>query len=145
MAVKYGQYDSSGSWNPLRDVKGRFASGTDVELKHVAEKGANRGNQRFLADRYETAGVKLSLPSVKTVLALPVVYDHVAKVTEEKLAMANRLATTVGALYGAIIYNNRPELGPVGVVFCDNYKSVIDDRYHATLIKVKASHARHRW
>jgi len=74
------------------------------------------------------------------VLQEPSLLRHVTKRTESMLATAQSLAITDMAYYGMIVYNNRPELGPVGVVFCDNYPSVIDDAYHQTLYKVLAQY-----
>jgi hypothetical protein len=81
-------------------------------------------------------GVTLNRASLEALLQHPAVVKNVVEQTEAMLTHANAIAITEDAEYGAIVYNNRPELGPVGVLFCDNYESVVDDAYHSTLHKV---------
>jgi len=145
MAEKHSFKDAVVKGN-VQNVRGQFVKHADITVEDRYEMSANKGNQSVSATRYEVEaeGVKLLLPSVQAILQRPPVYAHVEKYTERQLAMANRMAITKDAEYGMIMYNNRPELGPVGVVFCDNYKSVIDDRYHSTLLKVAAMRKRYQ-
>jgi len=122
----------------LRNARGQYTSARDYKTVEVQEQGANRGNQRFLTDRYEVKGASLNMISLAHWLQQPWVYQVVQAQTDAWQQDANDSAITRNTYYGQIVYNNRPELGPVGVVFCDNYPSVIDDRKHGTLLKVAA-------
>jgi hypothetical protein len=63
------------------------------------------------------------------------VEERAAAITEE----ANRLAITVGARY-AYTVSNRPEnIRARARVRPDNYKAVVDDEYHETLLKALAN------
>jgi len=130
----------------VQNTRGQFVSHADISVEKRYELSANKGNQTVSATRYkvEAEGVKLHLSSVAAILQRPAVYAHVERYTARQLYEANRMAVTKDAEYGMIMYNNRPELGPVGVVFCDNFKSVIDDRYHGTLLKVMAMQRKRR-
>lgn len=122
----------------LRDSKGRYVSNNAYSTQDAYSHGANRGNQTWTGFRNIAAGVELNLDSIKQLLADPAVLKAVTENTEAMLQNADSLSITDGAEYGMIVYNNRPELGPVGVLFCDNYLSVLDDAHHGTLHKVLA-------
>ena len=120
----------------IQKASGGFASRASYSTAYHHEDGANRGNQTWIGGRYHVEGVELTMKSVEKLLQEPGPLRHVTHRTEAMLAKAQELAITDRAMYGMIVYNNRPELGPVGVVFCDNYPSVIDDAVHQTLYKV---------
>lgn len=124
----------------VRDVRGRFVSESSYSTAYEVESGANRGGQTWIGGRYHAKGVELNIDSLEKVLSDPHLLRQVTRKTEQMLQDAQAMAVLDEALYGMIVYNNRPELGPVGVVFCDNYPSVIDDSMHQTLLKVLARH-----
>ena len=124
----------------VRNARGQYTSRASFNTAYRLEDGANRGGQTWIGGRYHVEGVELNMKSLQQVLQEPSLLRHVTKRTESMLATAQSLAITDMAYYGMIVYNNRPELGPVGVVFCDNYPSVIDDAYHQTLYKVLAQY-----
>ena len=124
----------------LRDTGGRFVSPSDVATGYEHEDGANRGGQTWIGGRFPAQGVELNLSSLESILADPHLLRMVTAKTEDMLQDAQEMAALDEAQYGMIVYNNRPELGPVGVVFCDNYPSVIDDSMNQTLYKVLAKH-----
>lgn len=124
----------------IRDSQGRFASSSQVSTNYYTEDGANRGNQTWIGGRYHAEGVELNMASLEQILSDPHLLRMVTAKTEDMLQDAQDMAVLDEAQYGMIVYNNRPELGPVGVVFCDNYPSVIDDGMHQTLYKVLAKH-----
>ena len=124
-----------------RDARGRFTSTRNYQAVSINEEGANRGNQTYTVNRYQIEGdsnLELSESTYQHWLAQPAILRAVEERTLSWEREANAMAITKKAMYGSIIYNNRPELGPVGVVFCDNYPSVLDDMYHSTLHKVLA-------
>jgi hypothetical protein len=127
MAVWQSQY---------RDSGGRFTGSDSYGTQDSFGHGANKGNQTFTSTQATPTGVQLNEASLRALLQEPAVVNAVIKHTEKMLKEANALAITDEAQYGMIVYNNRPELGAVGVVYCDNYESVIDDAYHGTLLKV---------
>lgn len=122
----------------VRNSRGQFAKARDVRTVERQENSANRGNQTVISDRYETEGVVLNMATMQHWLQQPWIYNAVQAQTDAWQVAANDSAITRNTYYGQIVYNNRPELGPVGVVFCDNYPSVIDDAKHGTLLKVMA-------
>lgn len=124
----------------VRDARGRFVSQGSYSTAYQVESGANRGGQTWIGGRFHAQGVELNMESLHAILADPHLLRLVTMKTEDMLDDAQDMAVLDEALYGMIVYNNRPELGPVGVVFCDNYPSVIDDRMHQTLLKVLARH-----
>jgi hypothetical protein len=124
----------------LRNARGEFVSKGSYWTEYDTEMGFNRGNQTWIGGRYHAQGVELNMASLHTVLADPHLLSLVRRKTEDMLEDAQEIAVLDEALYGMIVYNNRPELGPVGVVFCDNYPSVIDDQMHQTLLKVLGMH-----
>ena len=124
----------------LRNAKGQYTSSGSYYTAYEFESGANRGNQTWIGGRFHAKGVELNMESLQQVLSDPHLLRVVQKRTENMLEDAMGMAVLDEALYGSIVYNNRPELGPVGVVFCDNYPSVIDDSMHGTLMKVLAKH-----
>lgn len=123
----------------LRDSGGRFVSADDVKTGYEFEQGANRGDQTWIGGRFHSQGVELNFASLSHILSDPMLLKAVQQRTDAMLGYAQEIASLDEALYGQIVYNNRPELGPVGVVFCDNYPSVIDDRMNSTLLKVLAA------
>lgn len=140
-----------GGWGggALRNTRGQFVSARNYRSVDVQEVGANRGNQQFVTDRYEVDGVSLSQPSIQHWLAQPWVRQAVQAQADLWQSAANQMATVPGTYYGQIVYWGRsvssggwvtqdalPELGPVAVVYCENYPSVIDDRLNSTLLKV---------
>jgi hypothetical protein len=128
-----------GAWaSQYRDSGGRFTGSDTYGTQDSYGHGANKGNQTFTTTQGTPTGVELNQASLHALLQEPAVVNAVIQRTEKMLAEANALAITDGAYYGMIVYNNRPELGAVGVVYCDNYESVIDDAYHSTLHKVLA-------
>lgn len=120
----------------LRDAGGRFVSADDVDTTYYTESGANRGNQTWIGGRFHAEGVELNMTSLENLLSNPHLLTVVTRRTNDMLEYAQQIAVLDEAQYGMIVYNNRPELGPVGVVFCDNYPSVIDDGMNSTLNKV---------
>lgn len=124
----------------VRDARGRFVSRGSYSTAYEVEQGRNRGGQTWIGGRYHAKGVELNMESLQEVLSDPHLLRMVQRRTENMLDDAMEMAVLSEALYGMIVYNNRPELGPVGVVFCDNYPSVIDDQTHQTLLKVLARH-----
>lgn len=124
----------------MRDAGGRFVSPDDVSTAYEQEDGQNRGAQTWIGGRYHAKGVELNMASLEKLLEDPHLLRMVTAKTEDMLQDAQEMASLDEAQYGMIVYNNRPELGPVGVVFCDNYPSVIDDAMHQTLYKVLAKH-----
>lgn len=122
----------------LRDSSGRFVSPDAVDTEYQSEFGANRGAQTWIGGRYHAEGVELNINSLEKILSDPHLLRLVTMRTEDMLEYAQEIAALDEAQYGMIVYNNRPELGPVGVVFCDNYPSVIDDAMNGTLMKVLA-------
>ena len=122
----------------IRDSSGRFASKADISTNYYEEDGANRGNQTWIGGRFQSDGVELNMESTEFILSDPHLLRMVISATEDMLQDAQDMAGLDEAQYGMIVYNNRPELGPVGVVFCDNYPSVIDDAMNQTLYKVLA-------
>lgn len=124
----------------LRDSGGRFASARDVSTDYFTESGENRGAQTWIGGRFHSTGVELNMKTLEWVLSDPHLKRMVESITEDMLQDAQAMAVLNEALYGMIVYNNRPELGPVGVVFCDNYPSVIDDGMNGTLHKVLAKY-----
>ena len=141
--IRPGEYTDityEGGGGQARDSRGRYTSPKRIRPRAISEEGANRGDQTFTVDRFVIEGgdVTLNAATYKHWLAQPQI---LALVEDRTLALerdANMLAETKNAMYGSIVYNNRPELGPVGVVYCDNYASVIDDAYHSTLSKILA-------
>ena len=123
-----------------RDSGGRFAAKADISTGYYNEDGANKGGQTWIGGRYHSDGVELNMASLQHLLSDPHLYRMVERTTEQMLEYAQDIAGFDEAEYGMIIYNNRPELGPVGVVFCDNYPSVIDDSMYQTLYKVLAKY-----
>jgi len=124
----------------LRDAAGRFTSAENVSTGYYTEEGQNRGAQTWIGGRFHSDGVELNMASLENVLADPHLLRMVTATTNSMLQDAKEMAGLDEAQYGMIVYNNRPELGPVGVVFCDNYPSVIDDATHGTLLKVLANY-----
>ena len=124
----------------VRDARGRYVSKGSYSTAYQVESGFNRGGQTWIGGRYHAKGVELNMESLHAILSDPHLLRMVTRKTEDMLDDAQEIAVLDEALYGMIVYNNRPELGPVGVVFCDNYPSVIDDRMHSTLLKVLARH-----
>ena len=125
-----------------RNARGEFTSAASFSTAYQTESGANRGNQTWIGGRFHTEGVELNMESLAKVLADPALLVAVKARTHAMLADAQDMAVIDEALYGMIVYNNRPELGPVGVVFCDNFPSVLDDSMHSTLLKVLARHSK---
>jgi hypothetical protein len=124
----------------MRNARGEYTSKSSYSTVYETEMGYNRGNQTWIGGRYHAQGVELNMASLQAVLADPHLLTMVKRKTEDMLDDAQEIAVLDEALYGMIVYNNRPELGPVGVVFCDNYPSVIDDQSHQTLLKVLGMH-----
>jgi len=122
----------------MRDTKGRFTSRDSFGTQNTYTDGANRGNQTWTGNLSAPTGVQLNPESLQKLLADPILLREITTRTQAMLQQANSQSITEGAEYGSIIYNNRPELGPVGVVFCENYESVLDDAYHGTLHKMLA-------
>ena len=125
----------------VRNARGQFVSSGSYGTAYDVESGFNRGGQTWIGGRYHATGVELNMKSLESVLSDPHLLRMVTRRTEDMLDDAMDMAVLDEALYGMIVYNNRPELGPVGVVFCDNYPSVIDDQSHQTLLKVLAKHS----
>lgn len=122
----------------MRDTKGRFTSRESYGTQNAFSHGANRGNQTWTGTLSAPTGVQLNEASLRQLLADPAILGAITSRTEHMLKQANSQSITEGAEYGMIVYNNRPELGPVGVVFCENYESVLEDAYHGTLHKMLA-------
>lgn len=120
----------------LRDSGGKFTSADDVNTHYFEEDGENAGGQTWIGGRYHSTGVELNMASLQWILSDPHILRQVKKITEDMLVEAQEIAVLDEAQYGMIVYNNRPWLGPVGVVYCDNYPSVIDDSMNGTLHKV---------
>ena len=109
--------------------EGESMAGEELSVDYAAEDTSGSIDIGF--------GMRLVITpdAFKMIMHMPEITAKVTERCEELTAAANSLAVTEDAEYAFVVSNNPDNIRARGRVFPDNFKAVVDDEHHSTLLK----------